>query len=118
PPRGGAPPPISPAPPFHHDARKLLLPAFTKTAISRYAESTRAFCHALIDAFDTADGTGVVDAAQDYAKYIPMRVMADMLGLPPDDTSLFAEFVEAVLGTVDLPPEERGERLSPLFDYL
>ena len=111
----GGSPPISSDPPFHHDARKLLLPAFTKTAIGRYEESTRAFCHALIDGFA---GQDVADAAQDYAKYIPMRVIADMLGLPPQDTARFAEFVEAVLGTVDLPPEERGERLRPLFDYL
>jgi cytochrome P450 len=114
----GGTPPISSDPPFHHDARKLLLPAFTKTAISRYEESTRAYCNALIDAFGTSDGKSVVDAAQDYAKYIPMRVIADMLGLPQQDTSLFAQFVEDVIGTVDLPPEERGERLSPLFDYL
>jgi len=114
----GGTPPISSDPPFHHDARKLLLPAFTKTAISRYEESTRAYCNALIDAFDSSAANGVVDAAQDYAKYIPMRVIADMLGLPQEDTSLFAQFVEDVIGTVDLPPEERGERLSPLFDYL
>src|ERR1700678_1734895 len=37
----GGTPPISSDPPFHHDARKLLLPAFTKTAISRYEESPR-----------------------------------------------------------------------------
>ena len=78
----GGTPPISSDPPFHHDARKLLLPAFTKTAIGRYEESTRAYCNSLIDAFDTSDGRGVVDAAQDYAKYIPMRVIGDMLGLP------------------------------------
>src|ERR1700722_18629157 len=114
----GGTPPISSDPPFHHDARKLLLPAFTKTAISRYEESTRAYCNSLIDAFDTSDGSDVVDAAQDYAKYIPMRVIGDMLGLPQADTALFAQFVEDVLGTVDLPPEERGERLRPLFDYL
>ena len=33
-PIGGAPP-ISSDPPFHHDARKLLLPAFTKTAVGK-----------------------------------------------------------------------------------
>jgi cytochrome P450 len=114
----GGSPPISSDPPFHHDARKLLLPAFTKTSIGRYEESTRAYCNELIDAFDSSAVNGVVDAAQDYAKYIPMRVIADMLGLPQQDTSLFAQFVEDVIGTVDLPPEERGERLSPLFDYL
>ena len=50
----GGSPPISSDPPFHHDARKLLLSAFTKTTISRYEESTRAFCHSLIDGFDRA----------------------------------------------------------------
>ena len=111
----GGTPPISSDPPFHHDARKLLLPAFTKSAISRYEESTRAFCHSLIDAFD---GRGTVDAAQDYAQYIPMRVIGDMLGLPPQDAPRFGQFVEDVLGTVALAPEERGQRLRPMFDYL
>ena len=31
----GGSPPISSDPPFHHDARKLLLPAFTKTAVGQ-----------------------------------------------------------------------------------
>src|SRR5262249_30771587 len=48
----GGPPPTPSAPPFHHDARKLLLPAFTKSAISRLEPATRAFCNSLIDAFD------------------------------------------------------------------
>src|SRR6202161_2609142 len=111
----GGSPPISSDPPFHHDARKLLLPAFTKTVIGRHEQSTRSFCHSLIDAFD---GKDLVDAAQDYAKHIPMRVIADMLGFPPEDAPRFAEFVEDVLGTVNLPPEARLERLDKLWDYL
>jgi cytochrome P450 len=111
----GASPPISSDPPFHHDARKLLLPAFTKTVIGRYEESTRAFCHSLVDALA---GKDLVDAAEEYAKHIPMRVIADMLGFPPQDAPRFAEFVEDVLGTVSLPPEERLERLDKLWDYL
>src|SRR5262245_38100457 len=39
-PAGGSPP-ITSDPPFHHDARKLLLPAFTKTAVSRRESATR-----------------------------------------------------------------------------
>src|SRR5499427_7664787 len=78
----GGSPPISSDPPFHHDARKLLLPAFTKNAVARLEPATRAFCHSLIDALD---GRDVVDAAGDYAQHIPMRVIADMLGFPPED---------------------------------
>jgi cytochrome P450 len=119
PPRALAPvggsPPISSDPPFHHDARKLLLPAFTKTAVTGQEPATRAFCHSLIDAFE---GQDVVDAAADYAQHIPIRVISDMLGFPPEDGPRFREFVEDLLEGINLPPDERIERVSRLFDYL
>jgi cytochrome P450 len=111
----GGSPPISSDPPFHHDARKLLLPAFTKTAVARLEDATRAFCHSLIDSFA---GRDVVDAAAEYAQHIPMRVIADMLGFPPEDGPKFARFVESTLEGVNLPPEQRIERMQALFNYL
>jgi cytochrome P450 len=111
----GGSPPISSDPPFHHDARKLLLPAFTKNAVSRQEEATRAFCHSLIDAFGDQDA---VDAARDFAQHIPMRVIADMLGFPPEDGPQFREFVENLLEGINLPPDERIERVGRLFEYL
>jgi cytochrome P450 len=111
----GGSPPISSDPPFHHDARKLLLPAFTKKNVSRLEPSTRAFCHSLIDSFE---GRDVVDAAHDYAQHIPMRVIADMLGFPPEDGPQFRQFVENTLEGINLPPEERIERMEALGDYL
>jgi len=111
----GGSPPISSDPPFHHDARKLLLPAFTRTAVERQEPATRALCHSLIDDFG---GQDIVDAARDYAQHIPMRVIADMLGFPPEDGPQFRQFVENTLEGVNLPPEERIARMSALFDYL
>ncbi|MEV5750452.1 cytochrome P450 [Actinoallomurus sp. NPDC052308] len=111
----GAVPPISSDPPFHQHARKLLLPAFTKTAVAKLEPATRAFCHSLIDAFE---GRDVVDAARDYAQHIPVRVIADLLGFPEEEGPRFREFVENTLEGVNLPPEERIARLDRLFDYL
>ncbi len=111
----GGSPPISSDPPFHHDARKLLLPAFTKTAVTRQEPATRAYCHALIDAFD---GQDIVDAAADYAQHIPMRVIADMMGFPPEDGPKFRQFVENTLEGINLPPEQRIERMQALFEYI
>jgi hypothetical protein len=111
----GGSPPISSDPPFHHDARKLLLPAFTKAEIAKLEPATRAFCHSLIDGFA---GLDVVDAAGDYAQHIPMRVISDMLGFPPEDGPQFRVFVEDLLEGINLPPDERIERVSRLFDYL
>src|SRR5579859_3801577 len=111
----GGSPPISSDPPFHHDARKLLLPAFTKKAVTRQEPATRAFCHSLIDSFA---GRDVVDAAQDYAQHIPMRVIADMLGFPPQDGERFRVFVEDVLEGINLDPDDRQERVGRMFEYL
>jgi len=111
----GGSPPISSDPPFHHDARKLLLPAFTRSAVARLEPATRAFCHSLIDALT---GRDVVDAAQEYAQHIPMRVIADMLGFPPEDGPQFREFVEDLMEGINLPPEERITAVSRLFEYL
>ena len=111
----GGSPPITSDPPFHHDARKLLLPAFTKTAVSRLQPATKEFCHSLIDAFE---GRDVVDAAADYAQHIPMRVIADMLGFPPQDGPQFREFAKNTLEGINLPREERVTRMSALFYYL
>ncbi|MEV0167729.1 hypothetical protein B0I32_116267 [Nonomuraea fuscirosea] len=111
----GAVPPISSDPPFHHDARKLLLPAFTKSAVAKREEATRAFCHALIDQME---GREVVDAAREYAQHIPMRVISDMLGFPPEDGPRFARFVEIALESINKPQDERLQGFDQLTDYL
>jgi cytochrome P450 len=111
----GSSPPISSDPPFHHDARKLLLAAFTKKEVTRQEPATRAFCRSLIDSFA---GRDVVDAAHDYAQHIPVRVIANMLGFPPEDGPQFRQFVEDVLEGINLPPDDRKDRIARLFDYL
>ena len=111
----GGSPPISSDPPFHHDARKLLLPAFTKSAVSRHEPAARDLCHSLIDAFE---GQDVVDAARDYAQHIPIRVIAGMLGFPPEDGPQFREFVETALEGVNRPADDRRAGMNELFDYL
>jgi cytochrome P450 len=111
----GGSPPISSDPPFHHDARKLLLPAFTRAEVSKHEAAARALCHELIDNFDRRD---VADAASDYAQHIPVRVIAAMLGFPPQDGPRFREFVENTLEGINLPPDERIARMENLFDYL
>ena len=113
-PRGIAAP-ISSDPPFHKGARRLLLPAFAPQAIDKLEQSTRDYCHELIDAMGDRN---VVDAAQEYAQHIPVRVIARMLGFPEDDADRFREFVVHVLEGVDLPEERREEGMVTLFEYL
>src|SRR5687768_2779813 len=75
----GFAPPITSDPPFHGEARRLLLPAFSPKAIDRWEPSARATCRELLDEILDAGGDGtIVDAAEQYAQHIPVRVIAAM----------------------------------------
>jgi cytochrome P450 len=113
-PMGGAPP-ISSDPPFHHGARRLLLPPFAPQAIARLEPAARAYCDELLDALE---GRDVVDAAGEYAQHIPVRVIADMLGFPREDADAFRVFVHDVLEGVNEPFETRIVGMEALFSYL
>jgi len=111
----GIAPPISSDPPYHMDARRMLLPIFSPQSVDKLEPSTRAYCEELIAAMK---GRDVVDAAEDYAQHIPVRVIANMLGLPEDDADVFRGFVNHVLEGVALPIEQRVEGMIALFGYL
>jgi len=87
-------PPISSDPPFHTWARRLLLPAFGPSAIDEMTPITRALAHSLVDEHFT-DGRG--DAAADYAQHIPVRVIAQMIGIPLEDEAMFTGWVVRTL---------------------
>jgi len=111
----GIAPPISSDPPFHHGARRLLLPAFSPKAVDLLEPFTRAFCHELLDA---VEGKPIIDGAVDYAQHIPVQVIAKMLGLPQEDGDLFRKFVHNILESIDAPLEERFEYFIELDTYL
>jgi cytochrome P450 len=111
----GVSPPISSDPPFHHGARRVLLPAFAPQAIAKLEQGTRDYCNELLDA---VEGRDVVDAAGEFAQHIPVRVIADMLGFPREDADLFRTFVHDVLEGVNDPLEVRFPKMVALFEYL
>ena len=100
----GLAPPITSDPPFHAQARRLLLPAFSPKRIAAYEPFTRELCVELLDALA---GQAVLDAAVDYAQHIPLRVIVRMLGFPQEDADLFRRFIRMVLEDVDQSVEER-----------
>ena len=93
-------PPITSDPPHHKFAKQLLLPPFTPDEVARLKPRAQAICNELIDKFIAA---GSCDAAQQYARHIPVRVIAHMLGVPEDDGDLFIEWIHEILelGTTD-----------------
>lgn len=111
----GVAPPISSDPPYHAESRRMLLPAFSPQNVAKLEPSTRAYCAELLTALE---GRAVVDAAAEYAQHIPVRVIADMLGLPEADGDVFRGFVHDVIEGVARPLEERVQGFLALFGYL
>lgn len=117
-PLGGAPP-ITADPPAHHDARRLLLPAFAPHAIKPWEPEVRDLCRTLLDSIQDRMGSGrEFDAALEYAQHIPVHVIARMLGMPLSDADLFREFVHLVLEAVDVTLEERVASFERVTSYI
>ncbi len=89
-----AAPPITSDPPYHKPAKQLLLPPFTPDAMKKLEPRVRAICNELIDEF-IADGR--CDAAARYTKYIPVRTIAHMLGIPEQDGDRFIAWIHMIL---------------------
>lgn len=115
-PLGGAPP-ITSDPPAHHEARRLLLPAFSPKAIEPWEPEVRALCRDLLAAA-SPDADGILDAAAAYAAHIPVNVISRMLGLPLEDADTFRGFVHDVLEAVDIDPLERMAAFDNLTRYI
>ncbi len=118
-PIGGAPP-ITSDPPFHHHARRLMLPPFAPRQIEPWEPEVRLLCNELLDDIEASleDGAGVVDASKAYTQNIPVNVISRMLGFPLEDAELFRGFVHNTLEKIDAPMEERVEAFARLDAYL
>ena len=112
PPPVGFAPPITSDPPFHRIAREFLLPAFAPKPIEAKRESTRETCRELLDdllADVEAGRTDIVDAALGYTQHVPVRVIADMLGVPRSDGDQFRVFIHRIM-------EEPGTELHVEYE--
>ncbi|HLI54695.1 MAG TPA: cytochrome P450 [Acidimicrobiales bacterium] len=100
----GTAPPITSDPPFHAEARRMLLPAFAPKRVAALEPLTHDVCRELLEA--TA-GRSEVDAAAEFAQHIPVKVIVGMLGFPLEDADIFRRFIHQVLESVDVSAEER-----------
>jgi hypothetical protein len=106
-------PPISADPPLHTWTRRLLLPWFSHRRVDSYVPLTRDLCRGLIDGFAES---GHADAAAGYAQQIPVRVIAQILGVSTDMSDTFTEWVRDVLEFAD-EPDRRQKGAEGLLTY-
>ena len=111
----GIAPPISSDPPFHHGARRVLLPRVRAAAIAKLEPGDTRLLRVVAR---RPRGTAGGGCSSRLRAAHPGRVIADMLGFPPQDADLFRGFVHDVLEGINEPLEVRFEGMQGLFGYL
>jgi cytochrome P450 len=106
-------PPISADPPLHTWTRRLLLPWFSHKKVAGYEGLTRDLCRSLVGPLLQAEKA---DGAAQYAQQIPVRVIAHILGVPPELADTFTGWVRDVLEFAD-DTERRMAGMRALIEY-
>jgi cytochrome P450 len=85
-------------PPYHTRVRKLLAPAFTPRALTALQGRVETLVEQLLDA---AAEKGEIDLISDFAAAIPVALIGDMLGIPPDEREPLRGWSLAILGALE-----------------
>jgi cytochrome P450 len=96
--------------PAHHRVRGLMQQAFTPRRVERMRAIIQSVADELIDRILPA---GRAELIADFADPLPARVIATMLGLPPDDRHRFKTWTDdiyAFFGFSAVPVAERARR--------
>ena len=85
---------------MHTRLRKLMQPAFTPKRLDHRADEIRAMVDGLIDEFIAA---GRIDLVPAYSNPIPIRVMAMILGFPPEAAAKFRYWTDSFFDLLRRP---------------
>jgi cytochrome P450 len=109
---------IAMVPPRHRELRQLVQPAFLAQEIARLEPFVERQASAL---FDASQDDGAFDVVERFGRRLPVRVICELMGLPPEDGEMLKnwadEIVEtsAVDGTTSDSARGAGERLRAYF---
>jgi cytochrome P450 len=82
--------------PRHARLRRILQPIFTPKSVQRLRESIEANAGDILDGIE--DSTGQVDLVTAVSAEMPLRVLADLFGMPRADRHLIFQWSNALLG--------------------
>ncbi|MGH3412245.1 MAG: cytochrome P450 [Marmoricola sp.] len=86
-------------PPDHTRYRKLVTRVFTARAVERLRERTEQIATELLDAMDGADD---VDLVASYCSLLPVTVIAEILGVPPEERERVLSMGTAAAASLDV----------------
>jgi cytochrome P450 len=102
-------------PPRHRQLRKLINTGFTRRQVAVLEPKVREIVHGVLD-YVRAEAP--VEFAEQLAAPLPTRMIAELLGAPPDDWEKFRRWSDACTGNADPDIElDSFEAIGELFEY-
>jgi cytochrome P450 len=102
-------------PPRHRQLRKLINFGFTRRQVTLLEPKIRDIARGIVDALDPSRE---YDFAEDVAAPLPTRMIAEMLGAPPEDWQKFRTWSDAATGFDDPDIElDSLVALGELYEY-
>ena len=91
--------------PDHVRLRKLGIPAFTSHRVKSYEEVTREIASGVLR---QAAEKGAVDIVQDISAPLPIRVIINILGVPPEDAGMLVQWSDELIDSTGVPADAYG----------
>ena len=85
-------------PPRHRQMRKLINSGFTRRQVAILEPKIRKIVSGILD---RVEPDSIHEFAEEIAAPLPTRIIAELLGAPPDDWEQFREWSDAATGTAD-----------------
>ena len=102
-------------PPRHRQLRKLINSGFTRRQVTLLEPKVREIVKGILD---EVDPSREYEFAEEIAAPLPTRLIAEMLGAPPEDWEQFRTWSDAAVGTADPDIElDNVVALGQLYEY-
>ena len=102
-------------PPRHRQLRKLINSGFTRRQVTLLEPKVREIVKGILD---DVDPSREYEFAEEIAAPLPTRLIAEMLGAPPEDWEQFRAWSDAAVGTADPDIElDNVVALTQLYEY-
>ena len=102
-------------PPRHRQLRKLINSGFTRRQVMLLEPKVREIVKGILDAVDPSRE---YEFAEEIAAPLPTRLIAEMLGAPPEDWEQFRAWSDAAVGAADPDIElDNVVALGQLYEY-